>query len=249
MTRRVTRHLSPCIASGWLVALLLLTGCSNILRSGLVNDTSILLPPSAARSIYVQIRNTSENQNATPSDLPARLTAKGYQVVNDPLGAAYWLQAQIVYCHKARDGVRPELVAKAGFGTGIGGGGTPLTNAGGIDMDAMGGMFGGLGGGGMNMQALRGMAMGGGAAPDLNAMMRMAMSGRGGYPGMAPPEQNHDSLYLCVADVLVTEQGKTDQPRLYKMRSVAHVLQKKLNIEEATPIVREKFGASITGAF
>ena len=242
MTRRVTRHLSPCIASGWLVALLLLTGCSNILRSGLVNDTSILLPPSTARTIYVQIRNTSENQ-------PSRLMAKGYQVVNDPLGAAYWLQTQVVYCHKAGEGVRPEMVAKAGFGAGIGSGGTPLANAGGLDMDAMGGMFGGSGSGGVNMQALRGMAMGGGAAPDLNAMMRMAMSGRGGYPGMAPPEQNHDSLYLCVADVLVTEQGKTDQPRLYKMRSVAHVLQKKLNIEEATPIVREKFGASITGAF
>jgi len=215
-----------------LVALLLLTGCSNILRSGLVNDTSILLPPSTARTIYVQIRNTSENQHATPADIPARLMAKGYQVVNDPLGAAYWLQTQVVYCHKAGDGVRPEMVAKAGFGAGIGSGGTPLANAGGV-----------------NMQAIRGMAMGGGAAPDLNAMMRMAMSGRGGYPGMAPPEQNHDSLYLCVADVLVTEQGKTDQPRRYKMRSVAHVLPKKLNLEEATPIVREKFGASITGAF
>ena len=249
MTRQVTRHLSPCIAGGWLVALLLLTGCSNIQRSGLVNDTSILLPPSTARTIYVQIRNTSENQHATPADIPARLTAKGYQVVNDPLGAAYWLQTQVVYCHKAGDGVRPEMVAKAGFGAGIGSGGTPLANADGLDMDAMGGMFGRLGGGGMNMHALRGMAMGGGAAPDLNAMMRMAMSGRGGYPGMAQPQQNDDSLYLCVADVLVTEQGTTGQPRLYKMRSVAHVLQKKLNIEEATPIVREKFGASITGAF
>ena len=191
MTRQVTRHLSPCIAGGWLVALLLLTGCSNILRSGLVNDTSILLPPSTARTIYVQIRNTSENQHATPADIPARLMAKGYQVVNDPLGAAYWLQTQVVYCHKAGEGVRPEMVAKAGFGAGIGSGGTPLANAGGLDMDAMGGMFGGSGSGGVNMQALRGMAMGGGAAPDLNAMMRMAMSGRGGYPGMAPPEQNH----------------------------------------------------------
>jgi hypothetical protein len=141
------------------------------------------------------------------------------------------------------------MVAKAGFGAGIGSGGTPLANAGGLDMDAMGGMFGRLGGGGMNMHALREMAMGGGAAPDLNAMMRMAMSGRGGYPGMAQPQQNDDSLYLCVADVLVTEQGTTGQPRRYQMRSVAHVLQKKLNIEEATPIVREKFGASITGAF
>ena len=232
-----------------LAGLLLMTGCSNVLRSGLVNDTSILLPPSAARTIYVQIRNTSENQGATPSDIPARLNAKGYQVVKDPLDAAYWLQTQVVCCHKAGEGVRPETVAKAGFGAGIGSGGTPLATAGGLDTDAMSGMFGAMAGNGMNAQAMRGMAMGGGAMPDINAMMRMAMSGRGGYPGMTQPPQNEDITYLCVADVLVTEQGKNIHPRIYKMRSVAHVLQKKLNIEEATPIVRDKFGASITGAF
>lgn len=237
------------VSTGVLVGLLLMTGCSNVLRSGLVNDTSILLPPSAARTIYVQIRNTSENQGATPSDIPARLSAKGYQVVKDPLEAVYWLQTQVVYCHKAGDGVRPEAVAKAGFGAGIGSGGTPLADAGGLDMDAMSGMFGGMAGSGMNAQAMRGMAMGGGAMPDINAMMRMAMSGRGGYPGMTQPQQSEDITYLCVADVLVTEQGKNNQPRIYKMRSVAHVLQKKLNIEEATPLVRDKFGASITGAF
>lgn len=234
---------------GLLVALFFITGCSNVLRSGLVNDTSILLPPSAARTIYVQIRNTSENQGATPADIPARLIAKGYHVVNDPLEAAYWLQAQVVYCHKAGDRVTPKTVAKAGFGAGIGSGGTPLANAAGLGLDAMGGMFAGIGGAGMNAQALRGMAMGGDAMPDLNAMMRMAMSGRGGYPGMTQPPQSEDMLYLCVADVLVTEQAKSKAARTYKMRSVAHVLQKKLNIEEATPIVRDKFGASITGAF
>ena len=232
-----------------LVGLLLLTGCSNVLRSGLVNDGSILLPPSAARTIYVQIRNTSENQTATPTDIPSRLKAKGYQVVTDPMQAAYWLQTQVIYCHKAGEGVRPETVAKAGFGAGIGSGGTPLANAGGFDMDAMGGMFPGMPGGGLNAQAMRAMAMGKGGMPDMNAMMRMAMSGRGGYPGMAPPPQSDDVIYLCVADVLVTEQGKNGPARAYKMRSVAHVLQKHLNIEEATPIVREKFGASITGPF
>lgn len=236
-------------AIGLLAGLLTLTGCSNVLRSGLVNDSSILLPPSAARTIYVQIRNTSENQTATPTDIPSRLKAKGYHVVADPMEAAYWLQTQVIYCHKAGDGVRPEAVAKAGFGAGIGSGGTPLANAGGFDMEAMGGMFAGMPGGSMNAQTMRAMAMGGGGMPDVNAMMRMAMSGRGGYPGMAQPQQNDDVIYLCVADVLVTEQGKNGPARTYKMRSVAHVLQKHLNIEEATPIVREKFGASITGAF
>lgn len=242
-----TRSMSVTV--GMLVSLFMVTGCSNVLRSGLVNDNSILLPPSSARTIYVQIRNTSENQGATPSDIPARLSAKGYQVVKDPLEASYWLQTQVVYCHKAGDGVRPESVAKAGFGAGIGSGGTPLTATGGLDMDMMGGMFSGMPGGGMNAQAMRGIAMGGGAMPDLNAMMRMAMSGQGGYPGMAPPQQSEGIIYLCVADVLLTEQAKSSVARTYKMRSVAHVLQKKLNIEEATPIVRDKFGASITGAF
>lgn len=233
---------------GLLVGLLLMTGCSNVIRSGLVNDTSILLPPSAARTIYVQIRNTSENQGATPSDIPTRLSAKGYQVVKDPVDAAYWLQTQVVYCHKAGEGVRPEDVAKAGFGAGIGRGGTPLATAGGLGMEAMGGLFSGMAGG-VNAQAMRAMAMGGGAMPNLNAMMRMAMSGQGGYPGMAQPQPSDEVTYLCVADVLVTEQGKTGPSRTYTMRSVAHVLQKRLNIEEATPIVRNKFGASITGAF
>ena len=249
MNNRMNPNLCNGATRCLLVGLFLVTGCSNVLRSGLVNDTSILLPPSAARTIYVQIRNTSENQGATPSDIPTRLGAKGYQVVKDPLEATYWLQTQVVYCHKAGDGVKPETVAKGGFGAGIGSGGTPLANAGGLDMDAMGGMFSGMGTGGMNAQALRGMAMGDSAMPDINAMMRMAMSGRGGYPGMAQPQQSEGITYLCVADVLVTEQGKNSPPRIYKMRSVAHVLQKNLNIEEATPIVRDKFGASITGAF
>ena len=234
---------------GLFVGLLMLTGCSNVLRSGLVNDGSILLPPNATRTIYVQIRNTSENQMATPTDIPSRLKAKGYQVVADPIEAAYWLQTQVIYCHTAGEGVRPEAVAKAGFGTGIGSGGTPLANAGGFDMDAMGGMFAGMPGGGFNAQAMRAMAMSGGGMPDMNAMMRMAMNGRVGYPGMAQPQQSEDVSYLCVADVLVTEQGKNGPPRTYKMRSVAHVLQKHLNIEEATPVVRDKFNASITGPF
>ena len=244
----MSRMRSLSAAIGMVSGLLLLTGCSNVLRSGLVNDASILLPPSAARTIYVQIRNTSENQTAAPADIPSRLAAKGYRVVDDPTEAAYWLQTQVIYCHKAGEGVRPETVAKAGFGAGIGSGGTPLANAGGFDMEAMAGMFSGMGGG-MNPQAMRAMGMGGSGMPDMNAMMRMAMNGRGGYPGMGQPPQNDESIYLCVADVLVTERAQNGPARTHKMRSVAHVLQKRLNIEEATPIVREKFGASITGPF
>ena len=47
---------------------------------------------------------------------------------------------------------------------------------------------------------------------------------------MAPPPSSEGSLYLCVADVLVTDRGNAEQPRTFTMRSVAHVLQKTLKI-------------------
>jgi hypothetical protein len=78
-------------------------GCSNVLWSGLMNSNS-LLPPSAERSVYLQTRNTSENQSVSLTDLSSRLSGKGYQVVKIRL-AGYWLQTQIVvYCHKAAAG-------------------------------------------------------------------------------------------------------------------------------------------------
>jgi hypothetical protein len=127
--------------------ILLATGCGNLLRSGLMNDTSILLPPNNEKTIYVEARNTSENQNVTPTDLATRLKAKGYQVLADPQQAAYWLQTQIVYCHKAGDHVTPETVAKSGFGSGLGGGGTPLQTAVGTGTnDMMNGLLGAMGG-------------------------------------------------------------------------------------------------------
>lgn len=221
-----SHRLSPYL----LATLLLSTGCSNILTSGLMNDTSILLPPSGERTIYLQLRNTSENQQATPADLTKRLGEKGYQVVTDPAGAAYWLQTQILYCHKAGEGITPESVAKSGFGTGLGSGGTPLANQSGGDMQAMVGRM------------MAGM-------PDVNAMMRMAMSGRGGYMGGGPPPKDESVTYMCVADILVTDRGKNGQPTAQRMRSVAHVLQKELNIEEATPIIRDKLAIGMVGPF
>ena len=119
-------------------------------------------------------------------------------MVQDPLEAAYLLQTQVGYCHKA--GVYDQKQSPSPV--------SPQASA---------------------------------AAGRLN--------GRRGYQAMAQPSQSDDRTYLCVADVLVTEQSKNSPSRTYKMRSVAHVLLKKLNIEEATPTIREKFVASITGAF
>ncbi len=69
-----------------LVALLLCslaTGCSNIIRSGLMNSNTVFLDPSMNRTAYLQLRNISENQNITLTAVQTKLTTKGYQITKD----------------------------------------------------------------------------------------------------------------------------------------------------------------------
>jgi hypothetical protein len=219
----------------------LTTGCTNVVRSGLLNSNSIMLPPTMERTIYVKVANISENQQVTLGGISARLSSKGYEIVTDPAQAYYWLQARVVYCHKAKNGVTAESVVQTGFGGGIGSGGSPMASA---------NAFMGGGGSGQQMQM-----------PDINAMMSMAMAKIGGMGGMKEPPPE-GILYVCVADVQVTERGnepatatgKTTssqrvQSSAYQMRSVAHVLQKELAILEATPIIEEKLTTGIAGLF
>ena len=244
---RLTPSVSRLTAILLLLLLLLSTGCSNIIRSGLMNSNTIFLDPNTNRTVYTQLRNASENQQVTLNELNAKLTAKGYQLVKDPEQANYWIQAKVIYCHKAAEGVTPESVAKAGAGAGISSGGTTMASA--SDMSG-----GGMGAGMMGM---------GGGMPDINAMMRQAMAGGGGFPGMqmqqAPKEDG--VTYLCVTDVQITDRkiGKTigqpltgqatSSPKVQQMRMVGHVRQKDLDIPEATPIIQEKVGTGIAGLF
>ena len=220
-----------------------------------MNSNTIFLDPNTNRTVYTQLRNASENQQVTLNDVNTKLGAKGYQLIQDPEQANYWIQAKVIYCHKADDGVTPEAVAKAGPGAGISSGGTVMASA-----SSMG----------------DGSGMGMGGMPDMNAMMRqaMAMSGGGGgfggmsgFPGMQPSPKEDGVTYLCVADVQITDRKigraigrpmtgsaadrKGDSPlaKVQLMRMVGHVRQKSLDIPEATPIVQEKIATGIAGLF
>ncbi len=241
MFRRTLSHFLPL---SLVILMTLVTGCSNVIRSGLMNSNTIFLDPNTNRTIYTQLRNVSENQQATLSEVNAKLTVKGYQLVQDPQQANYWIQAKVIYCHKAADSVTPEAVAKAGPGAGISSGGAAMVSA-----SSMG----------------DGPAMGMAGMPDMNAMMKqvMAMSGgragfggMSGFPGAQPPPKEDGVTYLCVTDVQITDRkiGKaighqSAGSKVQQMRMVGHVRQKSLDIPEATPIVQEKISTGIAGLF
>lgn len=218
-------------------ALFLLTvsasGCSNIIDTKMMSSKSIFLTPGSTRTIYIQNRNISENQQVTLNDLASKLTAKGYAVLQDPSQVQFLLQTKVLYCNEAKETVSFESVLGGGFGAGVG-----STNPG------MGGDMGGMGG-----------------MPDINAMMAQAMRGMG---RPAPPKDD-SVLYFCAVDVQVTEQGQgkggampvpTSRPAGQmgqatgnQLRIAAGVKQKKLDLEEATPLIREKLTIGIAGMF
>jgi TraT complement resistance protein len=230
-----------------LFLLVLSTGCSNIIRSGLMNSNTVFLDPSMNRTAYLQLRNTSENQNVTLSEVQSKLITKGYQLTKDPEQANYWIQAKVVYCHKAAEGVTPESVAKANFGAGISSGGTAMVSTKPMGVDQTGRMMAG-------------------GMPDINALMAQAMAmsgGRGGFPGMQMQEAPKEDgvTYLCVTDVQITDRkmGKplgqpaagqaTTGSKVQQMRMVGHVRQKDLDIPEATSIIQGKISTGIAGLF
>ena len=242
---RLTPH--PLPLTVLLLLITLTTGCSNIIRSGLMNSNTVFLDPSMNRTAYLQIRNTSENQNVTLSEVQSKLTTKGYQLTKDPEQANYWIQAKVVYCHKAAEGVTPESVAKANFGAGISSGGTAMVSTKSMGVDQTGKMMPG-------------------GMPDINAMMAQAMAmsgGRGGFPGMQMQEAPKEDgvTYLCVTDVQITDRkmGKplgqpaagqaTTGSKVQQMRMVGHVRQKDLDIPEATTIIQGKISTGIAGLF
>lgn len=61
-------------------------------------SNSIFLDPvaPAERTLFVQIRNTSDKPFALEGDVLNRLTQKGYKIVQDPKQATYILQANIL---------------------------------------------------------------------------------------------------------------------------------------------------------
>jgi hypothetical protein len=245
--RRIAQHLA--LGTFCVLLLTLTTGCSNVIRSGLMNSNTIFLDPNTNRNIYTQLRNVSENQQVTLNELNTKLAAKGYQLVQEPEQANFWIQAKVIYCHQAADGVTPESVAKAGPGAGISSGGTAMVSTGSIGDETARGIAG---------------------MPDMGTIMRQAMAmsggragfgGMSGIPNMQPPPKEDGVTYLCIADVQITDRkiGKSigqpvgGQPsagsKVQQMRMVGHVRQKSLDISEATPIVEEKISTGIAGLF
>lgn len=224
-----------------LIAIPLSAHAGNIKDTDLISSNNFFLPPSTEKTVFIQARNSSDNQEVSFHDLSARVSAKGYQVVNDPDRAHYVVLANIVYCNITKPEMPVEAMVASGYGSAFNsalGAMQGLTS-----MASMAGPYGAMGGAAasMGLSAIQGIG-------DLFSSSSSA------------PKMPDDVNYACVADVQITEQttgqlpsgmktGSGQEAGVYQTRLAADVHQKKLDEAEATPLLQQKLSAAVAGNF
>jgi hypothetical protein len=218
----------------------------NIKDTDLITTNTFFLPPSTAKTVFIQGRNSSDNEAVSLIDLGARLTAKGYQIIQDPGEAHYIVLANIVYCNVTKPEMPVESIVASGYGPRIG-------------SSVMGGLQGLTGM--ASMAGPQGAIVGTAASMGLSAIEGIGSAVGSLFSGSSTPTMPDDANYACVADLQITEQGtavsapdtaksgSTTQPGVYQTRLAADVHQRKLDEAEATPLLQQRLSAALAGNF
>ena len=229
-----------------LLSLPLTAYAGNIKDTDLITSNTFFLPPSTAKTVFIQARNSSDNEGVSLTDLGSRLTAKGYQIIQDPSLAHYIVLANIVYCNITKPEMPVENIVAGGYGSGIG-------------SSIMGGLQGLTGM--ASMAGPQGAIIGTAASMGLSAIEGVGSAIGSLFSGPSTPKMHDDVNYACVADLQITEQrtvasapaptksGTGAQPGVYQTRLAADVHQKKLDEAEATPLLQQRLSASVAGNF
>jgi hypothetical protein len=225
----------------------LFASAGNIKDTDLIASNTFFLPPTTHKTVFVQARNSSDNQGVSFHDLVSRLTAKGYEVVQDHTTAHYIVLANIVYCNITKPDMPVEAMVAGGYGSGFG---SKMMSG----LQGLSGMA--------SMAGPQGAMAGAAASMGLNAIEGIGSAvGSLFSASSSSPKMPDDVNYACIADIQITEQGATvsvpapeksgagQQSGVYQTRLAADVHQKKLDEAEATPLLQQKLSAAVAGNF
>jgi hypothetical protein len=230
-----------------LAALAMLAGCAATYTGLRYKDlqvqnkmsASIFLDPVSPdkRTVFVQVRNTSDKPFQLQGDVMAALTARGYKVVDDPNKAHYMLQANVLSVGEA-DESAVEKAQSAGFGGVLGGA-------------AIGGLLGGD-------RAVEGAVIGGlaGAAAEtisgalvkvvtymVITDLQISERSKGGVS-----EQFNSNLKQGTGNTTVSQRtASSAQWKKYQTRIVSTARQTNLTFQEAYLPLRQGIAQAIGG--
>ncbi|HET9963686.1 MAG TPA: complement resistance protein TraT [Nitrospiraceae bacterium] len=231
--------------AGFTISVLLCAGCSaNVRDTDLLASNTVMLPPSSAKTVFIQVRNSSDNQAVGLQDLSSRLSAKGYRVVSDPQSAAYVLLTNIVYCNQTKVEMPVDDIVAGGYGSGFNSVMSGLSSLSGLT----------------SMAGPQGAVAGAAASMGIGAISSIGNSVGNLFGGPSGPKFDENINYACVADVQITERAESGMPTpstashvpssaVYQTRLAASVHQTKLDAQEATPLVQQRLSAAVAGHF
>lgn len=193
--------------------------------------------PPAQRTVFIQVRNTSDKQFNLQPEIVAAVQAKGFMVVNDPNKAHFWLQANILSVGLADESAL-EKASMAGFGGPI---------AGGAIGAVLGGSHAGAG-------AAIGAVAGGAAELISGAMVKvntylvvtdLQLSER----GTSPTSQTFNtSLRQGTGQTTISQQSaSTSSMKKFQTRIISTARKTNLEWAEAYPALRQGIAQSIAG--
>jgi hypothetical protein len=202
-------------------------------------SASIFLDPvaPAQRTVFVQVRNTSDKPFNLQPDIMAALIAKGFKVVQDPKKAHFWLQANVLSVGLTDESAL-EKASMAGFGG-------PIAGA------AIGGVLGGSNAG---TGAVIGGVAAGAAELISGAMVKvntyavitdLQLSER----GKAPTSQTFkSSLKQGTGQTRISQQSaSTSGMKKYRTRIISTARKTNLEWAEAYPALRRGIAQAIAG--
>lgn len=228
----------------WLLLAGFLPACAgNIKDTDLISSNTFFLQPSTQNTVFVQARNSSDNQAATLTDLGDRLTAKGYHVVQDPDVANYIVLANIVYCNVTKPELPVEAMVASGYGAGFG-------------ASMMGGLqsLAGL----ASMAGPQGAMAGAAASMGLGAIEGVGSAVGSLFGGSSGRRGTDEVIYACVTDLQIADRSAAgsghvaasgEAPGVYQTRLAASAHQKKMKEEEATLWLQRTLSAAVAGNF
>jgi hypothetical protein len=237
----------PLFSSVVLSSVLILSGCGamstavkkrNLEVKTQVSET-IWLDPSSEKTVYVQIKNTSDkDMSGLAGKITQEVQYKGYTVVSSPDTAYYWIQANVLKADKmdlrAANGFLIQGYEGAAMGAALGAGITAYnSSSAGATLGV--GLVAGLAG--MAADAM---------VEDVNyAMITDLQISERSKDKNAVTTNNVDALRQGTSGVKIQTSTVTGDRQKYQTRVVSNANKVNLKFEEAQPVLEAQLAKSI----
>jgi len=224
-----------------------LTSCTNTMSavehknletSAKMSNTIFLNPVSPEhKTIFVQVKNTSDAPINFQNLIIQKLEAKGYKVVHDPYKAHYWLQSNVLYVGVEKKHLTATGALVGGFGGGLigsafgsGRGKIATTGAGAL----IGSGLGMLAGAAIHVDKYMGVV-------DIQVKEKVRKG--------TVQAQTQSNMQQGIGTAYSSTHKSTSQYKAYRTRIAVEATRTNLNLAEAIPVLDDKLSSETAGIF